>query len=287
MDNSSSESIPLVPIVLVIVVFILVIAGGLGFYVIRNTQETAARDLRSSSQFSVNKERVIVDAGKTGSAGGSAENLPSKTPVPTRPPVGGIIKGVITEAPLYPTRATSINAGSAAESILYNKTVSSWKIEFPKNSYSIDKNLVAVTYDMLEEKDDVPKYFLPYIEGTLKAPVSQNTVVCVDYEESFFTYYSGSKTLEKLCDSINKPVEPFPVMCEKYSKDGLPLGEVVYQRGGETCDKLREAVEGEYILRAKVGYNCDASEIGNATKESLNTCKYSKELYSEPVMLTK
>ena len=55
MDNSSTEStVSFVPVVIVVIAFIVSIAGGVGFYVVKNVQETSARDLRSSARFSVN-----------------------------------------------------------------------------------------------------------------------------------------------------------------------------------------------------------------------------------------
>lgn len=153
-----------------------------------------------------------------------------------------------------------------------------WSIRFPSHSFKIEDYLVSVLYrNDKVEGEFAPFHPLPEIKGTLKGPLEIGSTVCINYKETFFAKLKTKDSIEQLCDAVNIPVEPANEVCMKYTKDGVPIGEVVYPTTVELCDKAREADPGEYVLKANVGFNC---------QNNLASCTERKDVFSLPITLT-
>lgn len=127
---------------------------------------------------------------------------------------------------------------------------------------------------------------LARLSATLKGPVQQGSVICVDNTQTFMTRLIDDFQVERLCDLFTNPVETPEVSCHSYRAEGIQVSELVFPIVKDTIDKCYEGSDpGKYILFSKVYFSCAASALNSASKTALSSCGGERGVFSSPVEL--
>ncbi|MFW5703948.1 MAG: hypothetical protein ACOCXQ_03855 [Patescibacteria group bacterium] len=200
------------------------------------------------------------------------ELLPSETPIPT-----------VTPSPI-PT----LPKNPATQTPVPRPTREPWMLETEKQVYSLSQTSGGGC--QIDENGATQCWAQPppgfdsgaqgssvQVNGTVYASVRDDDIICIDREETYMAKKKSDAKVIRLCDYFDE-VSKTP-QCLRYMPGGVSVNASIVSDAEpyEKCEDGSGPSAGTYVMRTKVHYNC--------TRASIETCRDSKEIFSDELRL--